>query len=108
MANIIKLTEKDIFDKEFEVEHKGYKVEEVDSFLDKIAEDYKMFNEVLEKKDKKLKQLKDEFDQNKKEHEKVMSYLKMSKNEIEQLTKSGLDNIGIIKRLANLEQNLKK
>ncbi|QHX36008.1 cell cycle protein GpsB [Spiroplasma sp. TIUS-1] len=36
----IKLSHKNIIDKEFEVEYKGYKVEEVDGFLDAIAEDY--------------------------------------------------------------------
>lgn len=36
----IKLSHKNIIDKEFEIEYKGYKVEEVDGFLDSVAEDY--------------------------------------------------------------------
>ena len=39
----IKLTSKMILEKEFKKNFKGYNVEEVDSFLDEIIQDYETF-----------------------------------------------------------------
>jgi cell division initiation protein len=48
--NYANLNEKDVLEKQFTVEFKGYKVEEVDQFLDRIVEDYSYFeNEIVKR-----------------------------------------------------------
>jgi cell division initiation protein len=58
--NYANLNEKDVLEKQFTVEFKGYKVEEVDQFLDRIVEDYSYFeNEIVKKGNELEKALND-------------------------------------------------
>ena len=43
----IKLTSKDILEKEFKKSVKGYNIDQVDQFLDQVMEDYDKFEEVV-------------------------------------------------------------
>ncbi|WP_339022460.1 DivIVA domain-containing protein [Spiroplasma endosymbiont of Crioceris asparagi] len=102
MGKFAKLTSKEISEKEFEIEYKGYKVEEVDSFLDTIVEDYVWFNELENDRDKvvnKLKQKNIELeDQNIK--------LKARVQELESLNKERVENLdsNLYRRLSKLEK----
>ena len=44
MAKELNLTAKDIYDKEFHVDVRGFSCEEVDEFLDQIIEDYQTYD----------------------------------------------------------------
>ncbi|AKX34432.1 DivIVA domain-containing protein [Spiroplasma litorale] len=101
----LKLSKVDIYEKDFEVEYKGYKVEEVDSFLDIVYEDYKYFEESEGKYLKKLKELEDKNKKLIKEIEEKGALLKHSEEELEKLTRSGVNNSAIIKRISNLEKD---
>ncbi|MFB7156906.1 MULTISPECIES: cell division regulator GpsB [unclassified Lysinibacillus] len=88
----IKLTSKMILEKEFKKNFKGYNVEEVDSFLDEIIQDYEAFEKVVAQLREENKQLKEEID-NTPKRQPVAST-------------SGTTNFDILKRLSNLEKHV--
>lgn len=88
----IKLTSKMILEKEFKKNFKGYNVEEVDSFLDEIIQDYETFEKVVAQLREENKQLKEEVD-NTPKRQPVAST-------------SGTTNFDILKRLSNLEKHV--
>ncbi|AHB36155.1 DivIVA domain-containing protein [Spiroplasma apis] len=104
MANIIKLTRTDILQKDFEVEYKGYKVEEVDAFLDIIAEDYKLFADREQKQEKKIKDLTDKIARLKSDLSSTMAHLKLNEQQKEELARQGLGSSALIERISNLEK----
>ncbi|WP_339021469.1 DivIVA domain-containing protein [Spiroplasma endosymbiont of Atherix ibis] len=105
MADYIKLSKQDILDKDFEVEYKGYKVEEVDSFLDMIAEDYKTFLDREIKKDEKIALLEEEVKRVTNDLKHTLANLKLTENQIEELARKGLNSSDLIKRISNLEKD---
>ncbi len=48
LANRVKLTTKEILEKEFKICFRGYKQEEVDKFLDLIIKDYEVMYQLIE------------------------------------------------------------
>ncbi|ALD66178.1 DivIVA domain-containing protein [Spiroplasma cantharicola] len=104
MADFIKLTKQEIIDKDFEVEYKGYKVEEVDAFLDMIAEDYKFFEEKNIKKEKEIATLKENINRLSSELTETLATLKLSESQMEALARAGLNSSDLIKRISNLEK----
>ncbi|WP_342258491.1 DivIVA domain-containing protein [Spiroplasma endosymbiont of Dioctria linearis] len=104
MADFIKLTKQEIIDKDFEVEYKGYKVEEVDAFLDMIAEDYKFFEEKDIKKQKEIATLKENINRLSNELTETLATLKLSESQMEALARAGLNSSDLIKRISNLEK----
>ncbi len=81
-----------ILEKEFKKNFKGYNVEEVDSFLDEIIQDYEMFEKVVAQLREENKQLKEEID-NTPKRQPVASV-------------TGTTNFDILKRLSNLEKHV--
>ncbi|AGR40962.1 DivIVA domain-containing protein [Spiroplasma taiwanense] len=104
MADYIKLSKQEILDKDFEVEYKGYKVEEVDSFLDMIAEDYRIFLERDRQKDKKISDLENNLKVLSNELNETLATLKLSESQMEQLARAGLNSSAIIQRISKLEK----
>lgn len=45
--NLINLTPEDILNKEFRIDTRGYRLKEVDQFLDEIIADYQAFNKII-------------------------------------------------------------
>lgn len=45
--NLINLTPEDILNKEFRIDTRGYRLKEVDQFLDEIIQDYQTFNKII-------------------------------------------------------------
>lgn len=90
LSTKIKLTSKDIYEKEFKSSFKGYNQEEVDQFLDLIALDYETFF---------------------KEYEEIVNENQRLKKQVEDLRKQpsqpvGATNFDILKRLSNLEKHV--
>ena len=48
LSDKIKLTAKDILEKDFKTAMRGYKPEDVDQFLDLIIKDYEVFHQEIE------------------------------------------------------------
>lgn len=88
----IKLTSKIILEKEFKKNFKGYNVEEVDSFLDEIIQDYETFEKVVAQLREENRKLKEEIEATPK------------KQTVAPV--NGTTNFDILKRLSNLEKHV--
>ncbi len=82
-----------ILEKEFKKNFKGYNVEEVDSFLDEIIQDYETFEKVVAQLREENRQLKEEIESTPK-RQPVAS------------AAAGTTNFDILKRLSNLEKHV--
>lgn len=103
MSVEIKLTSKDILEKEFKKSVKGYHIDQVDQFLDQIMEDYDAFEAAY-------RQLKLEVEQLRIENERLKEELVESPKKVvpqapvqPQPSATNM-NYDILKRLANLEK----
>ncbi|MFS0863334.1 cell division regulator GpsB [Fredinandcohnia sp. 179-A 10B2 NHS] len=91
LSDKIKLTAKDILEKEFKTGMKGYKQEEVDKFLDTIIKDYEVFYQEIEELQQENLRLKRQVED---------SFKKQPQ------TQTGTTNFDILKRLSNLEKHV--
>lgn len=98
--NKVTLTPQDILEKEFKIDTRGYRLKEVDQFLDVIIGDYEQFLALLRNSEKEKEELLEEIMSLKQE----IRNLKMS---IE-IAKSGdsreVTNVDVMRRLSQLEK----
>lgn len=90
LSNKVKLTAKDILEKEFKTSMRGYKQEEVDQFLDLIIKDYEAFQSELEELKLENARLKKQLEETKRQNVQPV----------------GTTNFDILKRLSNLEKHV--
>jgi DivIVA domain-containing protein len=99
----ILLTPKDILEKEFKIDARGYRMQEVDKFLDIIIRDYQVFYKIiktLEEKNEKFRERLEELEEDIKE---ISKRLEMSQKVGDQEEVSSLD---ILKRISRLEEEI--
>ena len=96
----ISLTPQDILDKDFNVDTRGYRPQEVDRFLDIIIKDYTEYEKVIKRLLKEIKMIEEEN-----------SHLKKENRRLKDLNESGdsgnttrITNLDILKRLSSLEK----
>ena len=92
LADKVKLTAKDILEKEFKTGVRGYKQEDVDKFLDLIIKDYETFHQEVED----LQQ----------ENLRLRKQLEESSRRQPISQPAGTTNFDILKRLSNLEKHV--
>jgi DivIVA domain-containing protein len=92
ISDKIKLTAKDILEKEFKTAMRGYKPEEVDKFLDYIIKDYETLHQEIEDLQQENLRLRKQAEE-------------ASKRPAAQQT-AGTTNFDILKRLSNLEKHV--
>lgn len=98
----VNLTPKDILEKGFKIDTRGYRLKEVDEFLDLIISDYEQFNTIIKDANREKEELLDEIMQLKQEIRNLKTSLDIAKTtEVEDKVVS---NIDIIKRLSQLEK----
>ena len=98
----IYLTPQDVLEKEFKIDARGYRPQEVDKFLDMVIRDYTEYNSIIKKLDKDIKDLME--DNNKLKHE--IRYLK-EQLEIkcsEESNTRTMTNVDLLKRISQLEK----
>lgn len=95
LSDKIKLTAKDILEKDFKTSVRGYKPEDVDKFLDLIIKDYETFHQTIEDLQHEIMRLKKQADDS--------SYRRQQQPS--QPT-TGTTNFDILKRLSNLEKHV--
>lgn len=96
----ITLTVKDILDKEFKVDTRGYRPQEVDKFLDMIIKDYEEFSSAIKSLENEKKELIDDNIRLKQEVRNLKTKLEVVKeNANEEIT-----NADILRRLSNIEK----
>lgn len=98
MKDLLKLNAKEIYEKEFSVEFKGYSPKEIDYFLDIIIKDYQVVEKIVDEL----------FDENRKLKYEIATLeaeiieLKASAKVYEK--NPSVSNIDIMKRIARLEK----
>lgn len=97
----IMLTVNDIYNKEFKLDTRGYRPQEVDKYLDVIMRDYEEFISIIKEQNHEIKQLTEDNLQLKQE-------IRILRTKIETLkdtdNDSGSSNVDVLKRLSNLEK----
>lgn len=95
----ILLTEKDILEKEFKIDTRGYRPQEVDKFLDLIIRDYGEFIAIIKELEKDKKELIDDNIRLKQEIRRLRTKLETIEENPGEVTNSDL-----LRRLSNLEK----
>ncbi|WP_044895391.1 cell division regulator GpsB [Bacillus alveayuensis] len=90
LSDRIKLTVKDILEKEFKISMRGYNQDEVDKFLDLIIKDYEAFHQQIEELQQENMRLKRQLEEAQKR----------------QSAQAGTTNFDILQRLSNLEKHV--
>jgi len=87
----LKLTAKEILEKEFKTSMRGYNQDDVDQFLDEIIQDYEAFEKMIAQLKAENSRLKEELEE-------------MPKRQ--PASQAGTTNFDILKRLSNLEKHV--
>ncbi len=98
----IYLTPKEILDKEFKIDAKGYRPQEVDKFLDMIIRDYTEFINIIKRSDKERKELLKEISDLKEENRILHDKLELANDTNN--SNSGTSNVDILRRISQLEK----
>ena len=99
MKDRISLTMQEILEKEFKIDARGYRPQEVDKFLDIIIKDYNEYNNIIRAYDKERKELLKENQDLKNEVRTLRSSLETAKIGEKEIT-----NIDLIRRISQLEK----
>ncbi len=95
----IVLTSKNILEKEFKIDARGYRLQEVDKYLDIIIGDYNEFNNIIRSQSQELKKISDENQELKQEIRNLKSNLEALKH-----TEKEVTNVDLIRRVSQLEK----
>ncbi|AZB43290.1 cell division regulator GpsB [Bacillus sp. FJAT-42376] len=90
LSDKVKLTAKDILEKEFKTSVRGYRQEDVDKYLDYIIKDYETLHQEIEELQQENLRLKKQLEE---------AYKK-------QPSQTNTTNFDILKRLSNLEKHV--
>lgn len=95
----IELTKQDILEKEFKIDARGYRLQEVDKFLDIIIRDYNEYDNIISALENDKRQLANENQELKQEVRDLKLSLQALKVEEKEVT-----NVDIIRRISQLEK----
>ncbi len=98
------LTPQEILDKEFKVDAKGYRPQEVDKFLDMVIRDYTEFASVIKKLNNEIKLLSEDNAKLKAEYRKLKSIIDSANESSGGSGKNNFNNVDLLKRISNLEK----
>ncbi len=95
----ISLTMKEILEKEFKIDTRGYRMQEVDQFLDVIIRDYNEYNNIIKDLVREREELLIENDSLKQEVRSLKSSIDVVKGGEKEVT-----NVDLLRRISHLEQ----
>ena len=96
------LTVKDIYEKEFKLDTRGYRPQEVDKFLDIIMRDYEEFISINKELSDEIKDLTNDNMKLKQEIRSLKMKLDILKENAD--SDNGSNSVDVLKRLSNLEK----
>ena len=99
----IMLTVKDIYNKEFKLDTRGYRPQEVDKFLDLVMRDYEEFVAINKELNMEIKQITEDNLHLKQEIRSLKTKLDIVKEGTDSET-SPSGNVDVLRRLSNLEK----
>ena len=92
------LSTQDILDKEFKIDARGYRPQEVDKFLDMVIRDYTEFMNIIKKLEKENRVLTSDLNKLKAEYRQL-------RDNIETASSGGTsNNLDLLRRLSKLEK----
>lgn len=95
----IALTMQNILEKEFKVDARGYRMQEVDQFLDIIMKDYHEYNSIIKKLQEEKELLAEENVSLKQELRNLKSNIETVKGSDKEIT-----NVDLLRRISQLEK----
>ncbi len=98
----IYLTPQDILEKEFKIDARGYRPQEVDKFLDMVIRDYTEYISIIKKQEKDIKDLMEDNSKLKQEIRTLNEQLEVNKSS-ENTTRT-MTNVDLLKRISQLEK----
>ena len=101
MEKRFELTTKEILDKEFHIDLKGYNAHGVDSFLDCVIADYQKYDETLKSLGENLRRFEEE---NRRLKQRVQELEMTLQGKEKEASVASYDHLDIIKRLSRLEK----
>lgn len=102
--NLINLTPEEILNKEFRIDTRGYRLKEVDQFLDEIIADYQTFNKIILDLQKEKEEQTETILNLKQEIRDLKTTVEISKSSVNREEIGS--NLDILKRLSNLEKTV--
>ena len=100
--NKIELSPQDILEKDFKIDTRGYRLKEVDQFLDIIINDYEQFYKMVNDLEKKKADLLGEIMRLKQELRNVKMNAEIAKNSASDIPE--VTNLDLLRRLSKLEK----
>lgn len=100
----ISLTQHDILEKDFKIDTRGYRMQEVDKFLDQIIGDYGSFYKEIENKNKEISRLNDELLRVKQELRNAKSNIEIAS--VGDSNRNRTNNVDLLQRISRLEETL--
>lgn len=94
------LTPKDILEKEFKIDTRGYRPQEVDKFLDTIISDYEEMFSLMRESERDKKDL---IDENMRLKQEIRS-LRTKLDVVRESSSGEINNADLLRRLSNLEK----
>ena len=98
----ILLSSNDILDKEFKIDTRGYRPQEVDKYLDVIIRDYDEFAKIIADLEKEKKEIIEDNIRLKQEVRRLKTQVNALKESV--VMDSGSSNADLLRRISNLEK----
>ncbi len=98
----IVLSPEDIYEKEFKIDARGYRPQEVDNFLDLVIKDYGEFIKIIHAYEKEYQNLNRENKELKTQLRRLET--KLDEEESSGSAKTNINNVDILRRISQLEK----
>ncbi len=96
------LTAQDILNKDFKIDARGYRPQEVDKFLDMVITDYTEFNTIIKRQASEIQALSEENIKLRQEYNKLRSRLEAASEEGD--GHGTVNNVDLLRRISQLEK----
>ena len=93
-------TPQDILEKEFKVDARAYRAQEVDKFLDMIIKDYTEYNKVIKSLNREINTLTEENNRLRSELRKLKELESVAESD----SRRSVNNVDLLKRISQLEK----
>ena len=98
----ILLTAQDILNKDFKIDARGYRPQEVDKFLDMIMADYTEFTAIIKRQEKEIRALTEDNIKLKQEYHKLRGRLDAAGEDTG--SRNSVNNVDLLRRISQLEK----
>lgn len=100
------LDSQEILDKTFHIDTRGYRMSEVDIYLDAVITDYNMFNDTIAELTKTVSELTIYSMKLEKDLEALQAKLEISNEVTSEPSSNSMTNVDLLKRLSELEKKV--